>query len=168
MDTATPELPPHVRSEKREGDDAIRMLAGGCYLALRSSDATHLPLQPDADVLDRSGLAGMHANLCLQLGVATDRATLIRGMQLSAVNTSRWNALANLLASLESEDGIAPVLFKGGALHARWPQMRELRAMADYDLIVPQITPLHRILTFFADDGRLFFVIPMGVRTCVA
>ena len=138
MDTATPELPPHVRSEKREGDDAIRMLAGGCYLALRSSDATHLPLQPDADVLDRSGLAGMHANLCLQLGVVTDRATLIRGMQLSAVNTSRWNALANLLASLESEDGIAPVLFKGGALHARWPHMRELRAMADYDLIVPQ------------------------------
>ena len=138
MDTATPELPPHVRSETREGDDAIRMLAGGCYLALRSGDATHLPLQPDADVLDRSGLAGMHANLCLQLGVATDRATLIRGMQLSAVNTSRWNALASLLASLESEDGIAPVLFKGGALHARWPQMRELRAMADYDLIVPQ------------------------------
>lgn len=34
-------------------------------------------------------------------------------------------------------------------------------------LIVPQITPQHRILTFFADDGRLFFVIPMGVRTCV-
>ena len=34
-------------------------------------------------------------------------------------------------------------------------------------LIVPQITPNHRILTFFADDGRLFFVIPMGVRTCV-
>ena len=63
MDTATPELPPHVRSETREGDDAIRMLAGGCYLALRSGDATHLPLQPDADVLDRSGLAGMHANL---------------------------------------------------------------------------------------------------------
>lgn len=34
-------------------------------------------------------------------------------------------------------------------------------------LIVPQITPNRRILTFFADDGRLFFVIPMGVRTCV-
>jgi len=34
-------------------------------------------------------------------------------------------------------------------------------------LIVPQLTPQHRILTFFADDGRLFFVIPMGVRTCV-
>lgn len=80
----------------------------------------------------------MHANLCQHLGVASDRATLIRGMQLSAVNTSRWNALASLLASLESEDGIAPVLFKGGALHARWPLMRELRAMADYDLIVPQ------------------------------
>lgn len=34
-------------------------------------------------------------------------------------------------------------------------------------LIVPQITKNHRVLTFFADDGRLFFVIPMGVRTCV-
>ncbi|MCF7985067.1 MAG: FAD-dependent oxidoreductase [Thiohalocapsa sp.] len=34
-------------------------------------------------------------------------------------------------------------------------------------LIVPQITPNRRILTFFADDGRLFFVIPMGVRTCI-
>ena len=34
-------------------------------------------------------------------------------------------------------------------------------------LIVPQITLHRRILTFFADDGRLFFAIPMGVRTCV-
>lgn len=34
-------------------------------------------------------------------------------------------------------------------------------------LIVPQITPNKRILTFFADDGRLFFVIPMGMRTCI-
>ena len=34
-------------------------------------------------------------------------------------------------------------------------------------LIVPQITQSHRVLTFFADDGRLFFVIPMGKRTCV-
>ncbi|MCB1776191.1 MAG: FAD-dependent oxidoreductase [Candidatus Competibacteraceae bacterium] len=34
-------------------------------------------------------------------------------------------------------------------------------------LIVPRITPNPRILTFFADDGRLFFVIPMGMRTCI-
>jgi glycerol-3-phosphate dehydrogenase len=34
-------------------------------------------------------------------------------------------------------------------------------------LIVPRITPSHRVITFFADDGRLFFVIPMGDRTCV-
>lgn len=122
----------------RTGDDAIRRLAGGCYLALRTGDAAHLPSQPDAEALDRSGLAGMHANLGLHLGVDTDRQTMIRGMQLAAVNTTRWNALATVLASLESEDGIAPVLFKGGALHARWPLMRELRSLADYDLIVPQ------------------------------
>lgn len=34
-------------------------------------------------------------------------------------------------------------------------------------LIVPRITPNNRVLTFFADDGRLFFTIPMGVRTCI-
>ena len=34
-------------------------------------------------------------------------------------------------------------------------------------LIVPQVTPNRRILTFFADDGRLFFAIPMDNRTCV-
>jgi glycerol-3-phosphate dehydrogenase len=34
-------------------------------------------------------------------------------------------------------------------------------------LIVPRVTTQPHILTFFADDGRLFFVIPMGVRTCI-
>ncbi|HRY19097.1 MAG TPA: FAD-dependent oxidoreductase [Candidatus Competibacteraceae bacterium] len=34
-------------------------------------------------------------------------------------------------------------------------------------LIVPRITCYQRILAFFADDGRLFFVIPMGMRTCI-
>ncbi len=34
-------------------------------------------------------------------------------------------------------------------------------------LIVPRITPEKRVLTFFADDGRLFFVIPMGARSCI-
>ncbi|MCP5159662.1 MAG: glycerol-3-phosphate dehydrogenase/oxidase [Gammaproteobacteria bacterium] len=34
-------------------------------------------------------------------------------------------------------------------------------------LIVPRITPHQRILAFFADDGRLFFVMPMGVCTCI-
>jgi glycerol-3-phosphate dehydrogenase len=34
-------------------------------------------------------------------------------------------------------------------------------------LIVPRLTQEKRVLTFFADDGRLFFVIPMGPRTCV-
>jgi glycerol-3-phosphate dehydrogenase len=34
-------------------------------------------------------------------------------------------------------------------------------------LIVDRLTPNKRVLTFFADDGRLFFVIPMGPRTCI-
>ena len=34
-------------------------------------------------------------------------------------------------------------------------------------LIVDRLTQHRRVLTFFADDGRLFFVIPMGPRTCI-
>jgi glycerol-3-phosphate dehydrogenase len=34
-------------------------------------------------------------------------------------------------------------------------------------ILVKRLTPNKRVLTFFADDGRLFFVIPMGPRTCI-
>jgi glycerol-3-phosphate dehydrogenase len=34
-------------------------------------------------------------------------------------------------------------------------------------LIVDRITPSRRVLTFFADDGRLFFVIPLGPKSCI-
>ena len=34
-------------------------------------------------------------------------------------------------------------------------------------LIVDQVTPKPRVLAFFADDGRLFFVMPLGSKTCV-
>jgi glycerol-3-phosphate dehydrogenase len=34
-------------------------------------------------------------------------------------------------------------------------------------LLVDRLTPHRRVLTFFADDGRMFFVIPMGPRTCI-
>jgi glycerol-3-phosphate dehydrogenase len=34
-------------------------------------------------------------------------------------------------------------------------------------LLVRRLTPNRRVLTFFADDGRLFFAIPMGPRTCI-
>jgi glycerol-3-phosphate dehydrogenase len=34
-------------------------------------------------------------------------------------------------------------------------------------IIVNRLTPNRRVLTFFADDGRLFFVIPMGPKTCI-
>ena len=34
-------------------------------------------------------------------------------------------------------------------------------------LIVERISAQRRVLAFFADDGRLFFAIPMGTRTCI-
>ena len=34
-------------------------------------------------------------------------------------------------------------------------------------LIVDRVTDNRRVLTFFASDGRLFFLIPMGPKTCI-
>jgi glycerol-3-phosphate dehydrogenase len=34
-------------------------------------------------------------------------------------------------------------------------------------LIVDRITEAKRVLTFFADDGRMFFTIPMGAKSCI-
>jgi glycerol-3-phosphate dehydrogenase len=34
-------------------------------------------------------------------------------------------------------------------------------------LVVDHVTQNRRVLAFFADDGRLFFAIPMGTRTCI-
>ena len=34
-------------------------------------------------------------------------------------------------------------------------------------IIVPQVTETEHVLTFFASDGRLFFMVPMGHRTCI-
>ena len=34
-------------------------------------------------------------------------------------------------------------------------------------LIVDKLVSSKRILAFFASDGRLFFVIPMGAKTCI-
>jgi len=34
-------------------------------------------------------------------------------------------------------------------------------------LLVDRLTPSRRVLTFFADDGRLFFVIPLGPKSCI-
>ncbi len=34
-------------------------------------------------------------------------------------------------------------------------------------IIVPQVTRTEHVLTFFASDGRLFFMVPMGNRTCI-
>ncbi|GAB4566331.1 MAG: glycerol-3-phosphate dehydrogenase [Haliangiales bacterium] len=34
-------------------------------------------------------------------------------------------------------------------------------------LLIDRVTPNRRVLAFFADDGRLFFAIPMGPKTCI-
>ncbi len=47
------------------------------------------------------------------------------------------------------------------------PTQHHLALSKGIHLMVNQITKNKRVLTFFASDGRLFFVIPMGTRTCI-
>lgn len=126
-----------VHSPARSTDDDTRRLAGNCYLALRTEDARYLEQVPTDVALSQSGLAGMHANLCARLGVTTTRERALHGLHLIAVNRRRWEALTEVTKMLAA-DGIAPVLFKGGALYARWPAMLNYRESFDYDLIAPQ------------------------------
>lgn len=115
----------------------MRRLVGGCYLALREGNPDRLRSAPATELLHASGLAPLHAALCQRFGLVTDSASAAAGLLLSAGNERRWQHLTHLLDSLHAE-GIEPVIFKGGALVARWPEWLGLRIMEDIDLIVPQ------------------------------
>lgn len=119
------------------GESAIRRLAGSCFLALRTDDGAPLLDIPEPESFYASGLVGTYANLCKRFGIQTTKDAVVEGMRLHATNHARWEGLVGLLEILKQE-GIEPVVFKGGALHARWPAMRDVRALFDYDLIVPQ------------------------------
>jgi glycerol-3-phosphate dehydrogenase len=51
--------------------------------------------------------------------------------------------------------------------HAQQPSRHRHVFSKGIHLIVPRISKSQRVLTFFADDGRMFFVIPMGTVSCV-
>ncbi len=120
-----------------ESEHAIRRLAGACYLAMRTNDGQYLRNPPSHEIFAASGLAGTYANLCRRLGIQVTHDLAIQGLRLSATNNARWQALVSLLGRLRTES-LEPIVFKGGAMHARWPEMRDIRALFDYDLIVPQ------------------------------
>ncbi len=55
------------------------------------------------------------------------------------------------------------------AMNTQWGQKTAHRHLFSkgIHLVVDRLTKARRVITFFADDGRLFFVIPMGPRTCI-
>jgi len=104
---------------------------------MASGDPAWLDAQPSADSMRRSGLGATWANLRARHGMQAPREAAMAGMQLSAGIARRWECLQDTVAAAR-EAGFSPVLFKGGAIHARWPETRETRPLSDYDLIVPQ------------------------------
>ncbi len=129
----------------------MRLLAGSCYLALRTGDPKFLRSITYNDALSTSELCGTFANLCSKHGITISHEAAIEGLQQTATNLHRWNSLIALVERLK-EDGIEPVVFKGGAIHARWPELREFRALFDYDLIVPQ-NEVIQLRAWLAKDG---------------
>ena len=59
-----------------------------------------------------------------------------------------------------------PYVDEQNGLNAQKTQYHHLFSKGVH-LIVDQITDNRRVLTFFASDGRLFFLIPMGPKTCI-
>lgn len=55
------------------------------------------------------------------------------------------------------------------ALNQQWGTQTAYRHVFSkgVHLIVDKLTDSNKVLTFFASDGRLFFVIPMGPKTCI-
>ncbi|HET6438645.1 MAG TPA: FAD-dependent oxidoreductase [Anaeromyxobacter sp.] len=87
-----------------------------------------------------------------ELWVTTARDS-VGGVELPIRSRLLVNACGPFADAVNAENGIATahrhVLSKG--IH----------------LLVNRVTPGDRVLTFFADDGRLFFAIPAGTRTCI-
>lgn len=75
--------------------------------------------------------------------------------------------------------GVEYVINSGVVLNAAGPMVDEVNALNKIEtnssivfskgvhLIVPQLTKITKVMTFFAEDGRLFFAIPMGPCTCI-
>jgi glycerol-3-phosphate dehydrogenase len=86
----------------------------------------------------------------LWMTAAVDR---VDGRELSIRSRLLVNACGPFADAVNAADGIATahrhVLSKG--IH----------------LLVERVTDSRRVLAFFADDGRLFFAIPAGSRTCI-
>jgi glycerol-3-phosphate dehydrogenase len=87
-------------------------------------------------------------------GVWTTRARdRMTGRELTIRSRILINAAGPYVDSLNTQDGAATRhhhLFSKGV-----------------HLVVRRVTEERRVLTFFADDGRLFFVIPLGPMSCI-
>ena len=86
-------------------------------------------------------------------GWVTRARDLVTGRELEVRSRLLVNACGPYADQVNARNGIATahrhVLSKG--IH----------------LLVDRLTASERVLTFFADDGRLFFAIPMGPKTCI-
>lgn len=95
-------------------------------------------------------------------------------------SSSTWNGSSWEVVARDADGGGEPFLIRAKTLvNACGPFADAVNASSRVEtkhrhvfskgihLIVPRLTPEKRVLTFFADDGRLFFVIPMGPRSCI-
>ncbi len=86
-------------------------------------------------------------------GWVTRAREVLTGRELTISSTLLINACGPYADEVNARDGVSTAhrhVFSKG-IH----------------ILVDRLTPRRRVLTFFADDGRLFFVIPMGGKTCI-
>jgi glycerol-3-phosphate dehydrogenase len=110
----------------------------------------------------RSGLDNgcVAANYVESLAAARDGDTWTIDA-LDTVSGERFNIRASALIN-----ACGPLVDRHNQLTAQQTRHRHLFSKGIH-LVVDRISDSERVLAFFASDGRLFFVIPMGPGTCI-
>lgn len=109
------------------------------------------------DALDHGGVAANYVESLGSRREGEDWQTRLRDVESGDEFTVSSRVLIN---------ACGPYVDAQNALSGQRTPHRHLFSKGIH-LVVPRLTESHRVLTFFADDGRLFFAIPMGHRTVI-
>jgi glycerol-3-phosphate dehydrogenase len=107
-------------------------------------------------------------------GIAANYVESLGAERVSAGDDFEWRTRARDVVSGETFEirsrvlinAAGPYVDEHNRLTGETTEYRHLLSKGIH-LVVDHVTQNPRVLAFFADDGRLFFAIPMGTRTCI-
>ena len=156
--------PPRLLSKRDiERDEPVVELSNATY-GLEYSDAylvdndTRFTFGFIRSAMDHGAIV---ANYVQSLGAEQDAEGLWR---VNACDVTTGQAVTLRARALINACG--PLVDHHNALHGQRTAHHHVLSKGVH-LVVDRVTASRRVLTFFADDGRMFFVIPLGNKSCL-